>query len=828
MIAVRRCAAFGDGYTVIERPGSQAVIRAAIALAILTTGALWALIWASMAVAASAPSTCPNQALRTGASVLLPDCRAYEQVSPSEKGGYNAVNWVTLEPAQAAPSGERVFYQGLSAFPGAEGNSAFSAGHLSVRTEAGWRTIELTPHTEQLAPEKEGFVFFEWLSEDLSQVVFKAPVALTPAANRFAYNVYARQVDGEPSWTTPSYTWLSDASLPAGTTEMCNGLADDPSCNYSISFAGASADPLHVLFESAVKLAADGPANGIEALYEEAGGIVRPVGVLPDGTVAVGGATAGAGSLTRYPRPSKPLAGDRRVEHAISADGERVVFEAKADGASKGEQGQVGETEVYDRLGNATEAPRTIELSAPTVGATPKVSTPEPASFWAASTNGSRVFFTSSAELTTQSNTGAANNSEDLYEYNVETGTLKDLTVDTNPADTSTGAGVLGVVGTSEDGEYVYFVASGELVPGKGADGSPNLYMEHNGGAPAFIASLHPGHGGTEKEEEAEPGDSLDWTPYQEVQRAYVTPDGDHLGFMSLESLHTQSFPAGYDNIDLRTGKPDSEVYEYSAPTAEEEAHGGEGLLTCVSCDRTGQPPSGSAYIAGAGESVNGNSPTGAGSAFHHPRAISEDGGRVLFSAPPFASETTAESEETSQLKIYEYEVNGEGSCRSPQGCVFRLSAANNPTEDLFIDSSAGGEDVFLATYSQLAPSDHDHLIDVYDARVDGGFATPTAETCDTECREAPGAPPQGATPVSSLVGPPGNLLPPEEAQLVSKPKQTKKKTSTSCLTKAKREKNAKARQRAVARCRKVAEQAQRRHRPVTGRRRGTSGQVHR
>ena len=40
-----------------------------------------------LAAPAEAPAACPNTALRTGASADLPDCRAYEQVTPVDKEG---------------------------------------------------------------------------------------------------------------------------------------------------------------------------------------------------------------------------------------------------------------------------------------------------------------------------------------------------------------------------------------------------------------------------------------------------------------------------------------------------------------------------------------------------------------------------------------------------------------------------------------------------------------------------------------------------------------------------------------------------------------------
>ncbi len=87
--------------------------------------------------------------------------------------------------------------------------------------------------------------------------------------------------------------------------------------------------------------------------------------------------------------------------------------------------------------------------------------------FQLASSDGGRVFFTDTQQLTTGS--GASNDAPDLYECQIlETEgkpscQLSDLT----PANGSESAGVNGVVlGASEDGSYVYFVADGILGDG--------------------------------------------------------------------------------------------------------------------------------------------------------------------------------------------------------------------------------------------------------------------------------------------------------------------------------------------------------------------------
>jgi hypothetical protein len=727
--------------------------------------ALWPLAIAalrllSVASPAGALAACPNDALRTGPSVGLPDCRAYEQVSPAEKGGFDAASRGSFQfPADGAPSGAAVAYMGLGPFPGAAG-SGLPHAHLSSRGEAGWSTMDVTPTTPQATP-AGGWVLGYDFSEDLSQVVLKVPQqALTPdmpAGNERLYNLFLRHRDGgyslvnaAPPTTLP----------PPGCVETCLQLSD------ASTFAGASSDFSRILFETDDSLmGTEAPVGLFANLYENAGGQLHLVGILPDGTIAVGGAVAGSGGplLGGVTYSDLVTVAWRAVNHAMSADGTRVLFEAAADGGAP-DPAQSGMVELYDRVGGT----HTVEVSAPAQGATPVNPAPEAAQFRGASNDGSHVLFTSSAELTTQSNTGTANNGQDLYRYDPATGRLVDLSVDNNLADASTGAGVQGVVASSRDGSYVYFVAKGELLPGQGVDGQPNLYVWHEDPASgatelAFVATLIP------FVSNVSPGDGRDWAEIPAESQAYATPDGRHLAFMSRASL------TGYDNLDRENGKPDSEVYEYSSETR---------TLLCVSCDPNGAQPSGNSFIGATPKRL-------ASTPFHQPRVLSDDGTRLFFSSPDALTAGVSSPYD----KVFEHEQPGTGSCAAEMSCTFLISSGEASSDDAFVDASRSGGDVFIATLGRLLPGDGDNLVDVYDARVDGGFAVATAsEPCTSSC-QPPGTISSPPPRMSGSTGPSGNLV-------AVKLKKTAKVVRPSCRTRALRIKhNAKARRRALRRC---------------------------
>jgi hypothetical protein len=445
------------------------------------------------------------------------------------------------------------------------------------------------------------------------------------------------------------------------------------------------------------------------------------------------------------------------LSHAISNDGSLVFWTHR--------NGEEATLFVRD-----TKTHETLQLDAVTSGT--GAGHPD-ATFQTASADGSRVFFTDTQPLTEDSRAlQAEQRRADLYVFELKhtaplEGTLTDLTpqgVHGESAAVQEQAGGGGVLGASEDGSYVYFVANGALANGDPAGNcllaseqqEPgrmcNLYARHlNGGeweAPKLVAVLSnedaPSWGGS-----GFPGDRKSVT-------SRVSPSGRYLAFMSDRSL------TGYNNEDATCSKP-------ATPAIEEACNKGERKdeevflfdataksLVCASCNPSGAQPAG-VFDPGAGleapklgaegvglvvdrpdvwgplhgkvshwlgGNVPGWTPISLERAIYQSRYLS-DSGRLFFNSPdhlvPAATGVKA--------KVFEYEPNGVGGCASGGGCIGLLSAPSsagepNPEhESAFLDASENGNDVFFLTAAKLravngTSGDVDSNFDVYDAHV--------------------------------------------------------------------------------------------------------------
>lgn len=669
---------------------------------------------------------CPNEARRSeqGASAL-PDCRAYEMVTPAAKGSgepepINAgeakegrdlapLRSFSLPPADGARvaiRGERLAWVS-EPLPGA---GAPGLSHLATRGDSGWSSEEMVPPmsplNDLLCPALMGAS--GW-SLDLSRAVLDLPAG-APRGFREEEecgNDEPRLVQGEPEHfrnlfvrdnLTGSHQLVN--VTPAGVTwpepeEFLQRY-------WPASFLAGSDDLSSVVFEEELALTPDAPIGyrGGDELYEWSGGQVRLVTVLPDGTPVHGSL---AGATRNYAAETEPAAVfDKAVNvaqfrHAVSGDGSRVFFEAAGG--------------LYLR----EDRTHTVQVDAshgPGVDGGGR--------FLVASADGSHVFFSDESQLTPESTAGPG--APDLYEYAADSDQLTDLTAHPGEA-----ASVLGVSGASEDGAYVYFVARGVLdgAPNSHGEtavaGEPNLYLAH-GGTNRFISRLDP------------TADECDWTAAARCGggldasgiTARVSANGAFAGFNSVRSL------TGYDNTDANTSEPDLEIFLYEA---------GPDRLVCASCNPLGaRPVQGAAIHWPANPGKNGSWDNA------YPQRNVSDNGQVFFET----ADALLLRDGNGRRDVYQY----------VGGALSLLSSGTAETSSHFLDATPDGSDVFFSTAQKLLPRDTDTLYDYYDARTDGGFAElpAAAPTCDgVSCRG--GATAEAGIPASgtSSFNGPGN-----------------------------------------------------------------------
>ncbi len=733
---------------------------------------------------------------QTPSQFALPDGRRWELVSPPNKHGGLIQPTIRV---QAAEDGSGIAYEtNVPTEPEPMGYSGWQTA-LSERGAQGWSTRYLaTPHdsaTHQFFPEE-----YQLFSPNLSSALVYPnggdETLLSPEASEPTPYVRRGALCDGPASTSECYVPLLTgkegfADVPPGTRfgptkDKYEGLQQVP-----VTFMGASPDLSHVVLWERAGVALTNAVNPQQELYEWSAGVpageaLQMVSVMP--------ASEGGG-----PAPTEPknglLIGEQLavgmavggqsftgVRNAVSQDGSRVVW---AMGLSSNHRLYVRDTRRQE----------TLRLDVPQPGGT---GSGEPdAVFQYATPDGSKVFFTDSQMLTSES--GGKEHLSDLYECDifVEAGKLACRLTDLTPMRSGRSAEIRKTISAfSEDGSYMYFVADGVLSENKNSEGEGatlgdcatgssseacNLYEEHEGTV-TFIARLSG-------------ADASDWGEIREGEQsngyvtAYASPDGRYLTFMSLRAL------TGYDNRDAVSGKPDFEVYLYDAVT---------GRLACVSCNPTGARPVGvegsefSSFGRTATHSENvasvvtegveedrfaANLPityTGGGgengpSALHRARVVF-DNGRVFFNG----SDALVPQDVNGNEDAYEYEPVGytdsEGrvqctassatfSARS-DGCTSLISSGTSPEESGFLDASASGNDVFFLTASRLVPQDLDTARDVYDAHVCSAAApcfTPAASIppCETgdACKGAPSPqPPIFGSPASATFSGPGNL----------------------------------------------------------------------
>jgi hypothetical protein len=662
---------------------------------------------------AGAALACPNEQLRSeNNSTQLPDCRAYELVSPAEKteGNGDVLSFESKvqypRPMQATADGQAVMYDGEQFF---EPNFGGIDQYTSARGVDGWSTTNSTPHSSVPIERIVG------ASANLTESLlpsnrFTQLSAQAPAGYRNLYLV------GPTGAVTPLITSAPPHRSPAefgflsAREERVLSFLFDPSSEEPSGIDPISGELSSIYFAANDTLTANAVDGGETEnnLYRWSDGKLTLVNVLPNGTTE-----PNAEFGRQYHEGSDASVATPDLDHAVSDDGRRVFWTDENN------------HDLYMREISEGGEEKTVQVDEAIGGG---------GEFLAATPSGSRVYFTKAGQLYEYR----------VPEFQVQSGRLIDITP-------SPSAEVQGIVGISEDGEYVYFV---------GHEDKLFVYQPGAGGAHEthFIATL------TEADEQPPPfigsGENVaDWAPTVAQRTAEVSPDGRFLAFGSHVSLTGQS-SAGT-----------AQIYVYDDET---------GALSCASCRPTGMTSTPS-FILPFFDSYG----------THQQRYMLDDG--RLF----FTTSTSLVAQDTNEQKdVYEWE-NGEAHL---------ISSGTSPRESVFLDASEDGSNVFFTTNQALVPEDHDEIVDVYDARVEGGFPAPsTATPCTTSdgCQGAPAASPEFGPPLSaSAIGVGGNLASPPPAPAVVHPPPTRAQKLAAAL-KACRKKPRRSRKACEAQARK-------------------------
>jgi hypothetical protein len=677
-----------------------------------------------IAVNASGTAEGADRTLKTylGRVSGLPDGRAYEQVSPVDKGGAAPSGDVSL--IQAAKGGDGFLYSSRGGLPGSEGGQQLPT-YLASRA-SDWSTQGVLP------PESLGAVasMLGW-SEDLSRT-YVAQAVLPGDKLRFLERDSASRS-------------LRTIAAEGGTNILT-----------AFRLVGVSEDGSVVVFE------AEDPTKLINVYaWNRATGTVSLAGALPGGAAPVKGALAGSNQVAFRNHILQD-------EHTVSSDGSHVYFT------------DAGTGQLYLRENPTAEAE---ECADPAAACTIQVSasqrTPtdpkgkKPATFWGATPKGDRAFFTSPGKLTNDATTGPNDEGNDLYRYDVESGKLIDIAPDPSDPD---GADVQGVLGASEDGSYVYFAANGVLTntsnsqgksaapgdcsPSQGGSGACNLYLWHEG-ATLFVARL--------TLNATSDSDARNWASTLESPRsARVASDGQTLLFSSEgnpTAYDSQGFPELY-----RYHTPDGDLNCVSCnPTGSIAPLEQATLQSVANRLRAGVAPVLSRNLSADGSRVFFETPD---------KLVAADTNGE--EGCPFLSENPAGARACQD--VYEWEAKGSGSCESEAqngGCLYLLSSGQSSEPSFFGDADEKGDNAFLYTGQPLVGQDGDQIVDIYDARVGGGIASqnpPPPPSCagPEGCRGAVPPPPAEPGPGTTNVSGSGNV----KHHRHHKKKQHKKKHS--------------------------------------------------
>ncbi len=648
---------------------------------------------------------CPNEDLRAALnSMALPDCRAYELVTPPYKEGY------PLLPLSFSANGEKAILYSLASLaenPGSSESLIASSVYSATRTNAGWRLAALNAPLSQFIGQVP---VLEAEEADKGETLWEQHEPDQSVSSR---GLYVRSPAGDYSFIGPLSPYENPAEGPSDVIQGAERFTDQP--------VAATANYGKVIIESHFsegRWPIDKTVGGeTRSLYEYAGTDTKePRLVAVEGgqnstqLIGVCGASLGSG-----------VSGTFDAYNAISANGERIFFTVAP--ISEGCDYQMpapATAELYERVNGSLASAKTVHVSVDEC--TIECGETEPGkraesgkNFEGASEDGGRVFFTSTQKLTnnavdgtTSGNAAERKGCAGMVAASPEGGcNLYEFTDDHLVL--VAGGEVLGVMDIAEDGSRVYFVKRTEENQGEEPVERDNIYLYEPGNQKTtYVATL------SSKDEK-------DWL--REASRRPVELAGKEGRFLLFASSTPGVTPS--DTSEL------TQLFEYKA-----EAEGEPAELVRVTQGEAGYNQNGNNVITGVERSsiftVAGRLVSDDFKSTANRLNISTDGHTIIFETSGELS-PRARSSSKNCTNVYEFHSDGDLST----GTVNLLSAGQGTqlykgvtcgAEFLYMDAS--GDNVLFTSVDSLVPDDVDGQRDIYDARVDGGFGVVTGGGC--------------------------------------------------------------------------------------------------
>jgi hypothetical protein len=494
------------------------------------------------------PPECPNahQRQQTGGS-YLPDCRAYELVSPGDAGGAIMFPDTAPETPYASNPARFAFGAGLGVIPGTEpANGVGVDTFIATRTDTGWVT-----HLGGLRGSETLNSSLIWGDKSFDKVLdFRAPEDFGGVPQPHEYM---------------PFLWDSENNFLGRWPVNFESI---PGSNESRGAYQPSADFSHLAFSSNNVAFAKGgleEAPGSAYDYDAANHTTTLISLLPDGRpIPQDPATTEANEFIFFPgnqiqtigfTPPVPNVGQpaRGEMSGVSEDGSHILMATTKGGYVGGfEAGDTENVILYMRVNDAV---------------TYEVSEGKAVNYEGMTADGTEVYFTSAEQLGTDKED--KDSSTDLYVWNQATQKIKLVSAGAGAGNTSScpasewapNCEVEVVHGekftdnslAANSGDIYFY--SPELLTGEnhGSPGKRNLYVYREGSL-RFVATF---------------GEAIK----QAVSRIQVSPDGAHMALLTKSQL------TSYDN----GGK--SEMYSWE-PASEK--------LICVSCLPDGEEPTSS------------------------------------------------------------------------------------------------------------------------------------------------------------------------------------------------------------------------------------------